>query len=96
MDGQRGAAGGPGTLSNYKELELKRPSAAPIVLSGGLADYSRLAQMQLMMDEMARSNHLINDIGRGLHADVDAYAVQASALHSDRYSGRLSHANRTV
>ena len=92
LDGQRGAAGGPGTLPNYKELELKRPSAAPIVLSGGLADYSRLAQMQLMMDEMARSNHLINDIGRGLQAD----AAQASAVHSGRYSGRLSHANRTA
>jgi hypothetical protein len=48
--------------------------------------------MQLMMDEMARSNHLINDIGKNLHADV----AQFSNVHSQNYSGILSQANKTA
>ena len=89
LNGQGTAAG---ALPNYKELELKRPNEAPTVIQGGLADYSRIAQMQAMMDEMARSNHLINDIGRSLHAE----ATNADPLQAGRYSGRLSLANRTA
>lgn len=91
-DTLNGQGTAPGALPNYKELELKRPNDAPTVIQGGLADYSRIAQMQAMMDEMARSNHLINDIGRNLHTE----AANANPLQAGRYSGRLSLANRTA